>query len=483
MSSRARRAWSEFWVSTVSKAGVIFLGVLVLASVYVLVTYPTDFGLRYWNNPAYWTDFPKGVPPIWTNYATTERVPEHLIFIFSKPTSSRYNSEAGTYQNFYAASFAYDFNSFPSFLSFSVMNVTYNRRPPVISLELERPDGITVRFYSTSIRGPEPDETPPFRRHFETALRTFLSGESEVAQQLSSFLSKQMGIAMTPSEVNTVGPEKVLFGKLETSAEGVKFTVLKGTYVIRVVLLSYDGNDRVESFRFVVGGKAFGLAGTDALGRDLAVGLLFGFPIALLIGVVTSTLTTAMGTATGVISGYVGGRTDELIQRVSDIINNVPLLPILIFLTFILKPNIWVIVAILVAFGWPGLTIIVRSIVLQVKSSQFIEAAVALGASKWWIMLRHVFPQIAPFIFAQMIFSTPSAILAEAALSFLGLGDPSMPTWGQILDYGFKSGGIYVGYWWWIVPPGLLIVFTAVTFVLLALGLEPVVNPRLRRMR
>ena len=98
-------------------------------------------------------------------------------------------------------------------------------------------------------------------------------------------------------------------------------------------------------------------------------------------------------------------------------------------------------------------------------------------------MLRHIFPQVAPYILSQMIFYTPSAILAEAGLSFLGLGDPSMPTWGQILEYGFRNGAVYLGYWWWILPPGILIVFSAVTFVLLALGLEPVVNPKLRRWR
>jgi peptide/nickel transport system permease protein len=86
-------------------------------------------------------------------------------------------------------------------------------------------------------------------------------------------------------------------------------------------------------------------------------------------------------------------------------------------------------------------------------------------------------------VVSRLIFAAPSAILAEAGLSFLGLGDPSIPTWGQILEAGFRTGGVYVGYWWWIVPPGLLIVLTALTFMLLSLGLEPVVNPRLRRSR
>jgi peptide/nickel transport system permease protein len=97
-------------------------------------------------------------------------------------------------------------------------------------------------------------------------------------------------------------------------------------------------------------------------------------------------------------------------------------------------------------------------------------------------MYRYLFPHTAPFVFAQMIFLTPAAILAEAGLSFLGLGDPSIPTWGQILEEGFRTGAVFLGWWWWVIPPGVLIVITAITFMLLALAMEPIVNPRLRRI-
>jgi peptide/nickel transport system permease protein len=231
-----------------------------------------------------------------------------------------------------------------------------------------------------------------------------------------------------------------------------------------------------------LGGSSYGLLGTDSLGRNLSVGLLFGFPIALLIGLTTSTITTFIGTTMGIISGYTGGRTDTIIQRLSDTLSNIPLLPILLFLIFVFGPQLWLVMTILVLFGWPGLTIIIRSMVLQINSSQSVEAAKSLGASKWRIMYRHIFPQLAPFIFAQLVFFTPAAILAEASLSFLGLGDPSIPTWGQILENGFRTGGVYIGYWWWILPPGLLIVITAMIFVFIALALEPVVNPKLKKM-
>ena len=150
-------------------------------------------------------------------------------------------------------------------------------------------------------------------------------------------------------------------------------------------------------------------------------------------------------------------------------------------MVFVLGSKLWLILLILVVFGWPGLTIVVRSMVLQLRSGPGVEAARALGATRARIMARHIFPAIAPFIFAQLIFFAPSAILAEAGLSFLGLEIPPFQPGGQILESGFRTGAVFLGYWWWLVPPGLLIVLTAVTFMLLALGMEPVVNPRLRR--
>jgi peptide/nickel transport system permease protein len=231
----------------------------------------------------------------------------------------------------------------------------------------------------------------------------------------------------------------------------------------------------------VAGGAVYGVLGTDTLGRDLAQGLLFGLPVALLIGLAASTVSTAIGAGLGLLSGYLGGRTDLAIQRAADIVNNVPLLPLLIFLVFVLGSQLWLILLVLVAFSWPGLTITIRSMVLGLRSSPEVEAARAMGASDRHIILKHVFPHTAPFVFTQLIFFVPAAILAEAGLSFLGLGDPSLPTWGQILEQGFRTGAVFLGYWWWVVSPGLLIVITAVTFMLLALAMEPIVNPRLRR--
>jgi len=291
-------------------------------------------------------------------------------------------------------------------------------------------------------------------------------------------LSENTGTPVIAKEI--IGKiDRVIFGEFPLQLKD-EFKPLKGEYLFALNADMSDPNDYIGNVKLVLGGSSYGIMGTDSLGRDLARGLLFGFPVALTIGLITSIFATVIGTTAGIISGYQGGKTDIFIQRFSDVLTNIPLLPILLFLAFVLGQKLWVVIVVLIIFGWPGLSIVVRSIVLQIRSGQLVEASVALGASKWRIMAHHIFPQISPFIFAQMIFFTPAAILAEAGLSFLGLGDTSIPTWGQILDQGFRTGAIYIGYWWWVLPPGILIVFTALTFVLIALGMEKVVDPRLR---
>lgn len=479
MGFRARDALSEFWASRVSKVGVAFLIALLAISFYVLASYPLNFGTEFWSRPQHWADNPKAAAPTWTQAFTNVKKVKHLILVSDDPVIS---SREGVKNIEFRMRFDYRYDEFPQFTSFSVSEVEYWDTPPIVYVSITRPDGREIEeLLVVPIPWPEANTTPPIIKYADTPLRIYLPGSQSVHSTISSFLRKEFDQTLTPLDVGNKGPEAFIFGTPDANDEFTK--VLQGSYTLKVRVESYHNDDSIGGVKFIVGGTVYGLMGTDILGRDLAVGLLFGFPVALFIGFITSTLTTLLGSTLGIVSGYKGGRVDNLIQRVSDILNNLPQLPILIFLVFILGQNIWNIIFVLILFGWSGLTILLRSMVLQVKEEQFIEASVSLGASPRWIMFRHIFPQVAPFIFTQMIFYTPSAILAEAALSFLGLGDPSLPTWGQILERGFRDGAIFLGYWWWIIPPGLLIVVTAICFVFITQGLEPVVNPRLRRMR
>jgi len=458
------------------RTGAAFFIMMVVVSLYVIVAFPMDFGSRLWNNPAEWADNPKSVPPVWTKYFSDTDKVTHTIFNAEEPSAS----ETASGQTFQSYSFEIDYNydEFPTFISWSISEVTFNERSPVISLSITRPDGKEILLLRHVVPGPSAAESFPITRYAETPFRIFLSGDSTVLFNVSDFLKQEFGLDIDSADLRGQVDESI-FGVPDETGTG--FSVLKGTYTVTTTTRFTHPDDSIGQVGFVLGGSVYGLMGTDSQGRDLATGLLFGFPIALLIGLSTAIATTIIGTFLGIASGYLGGKTDTIIQRASDVMANIPLLPILIFFAFIIGQKLWLVILVLIIFGWPGLTIMVRSMVLHANSSQLVESTRALGASKMRIMFRHVLFQIAPFVLAQMIFFTPGAILAEAGLSFLGLGDPSIPTWGQILESGFSTGAVYTGYWWWVVPPGLLVVLAAMTFVLLTLGLEPMVNPRLRK--
>ncbi len=476
MNARVGDALKMILASGTGKAGIALLLGMIFISAYVLVSYPLNFGDTRWSAPLVWADNPKAVPPAWTNAFGDDSRVVHTALKATEPDETA--QVGGATVRRYRMPVDYKYSEPPSFVSLSLSNIAFVGRPPLITLTMRRPDGGTVTLYRYVPPGARPGEAAPVSRHDETPLRVLVSADETARRALAEFHNDRYGMDLTERDLRGL-EDQASFG-VPVAGEELSFRILPGAYEFMVQVVASNEGDTLDSASVVLGGSVFGLMGTDSLGRDLAVGLLFGFPVALFIGLLASTLTTATGTALGIASGYLGGWVDTAIQRLADVVANIPLLPILIFMVFVFGSNLLLIILLLVAFSWPGLTILIRSMVLQLKSGQFVEASVALGASRRRIMLRHIFPQVAPFVFAQMIFFTPAAILAEAGLSFLGLGDPSIPTWGQILEQGFRTGAVYVGYWWWVLPPGLLIVLTAVTFALLALALEPVVNPRLR---
>jgi peptide/nickel transport system permease protein len=456
--------------------GVALAVILGLSAILVVVTFPLDFGPRRWSDPAAWADHPKAVPPAWTAALSAASPAQHRIIEAREPTETTERGDARV--DVYELAFEYAEDEAPSFLSFSLGEVMFADRPPALSVTLLRPDGTEVPLLRTTVRGPRPGEEPPFVRHDETPLRILLSAQAETAEAVSTLYAEAYGVDLPASGLSESEVAAALFSVPD--ADG-SLRALHGPYSAQVRVAMADPADALAWLRLVVGGSVYGLLGTDGGGRDLAEGLAFGLPVALLIGIAAATVSTVIGTSLGLLSGYKGGLVDLLIQRTADIVNNVPLLPLLIFFTFVFGAQLWLILLLLVAFSWPGLTILVRSMVLGLSGSQEVEAARALGAPWHHILRRHIFPHTAPYVFTQLIFFVPAVILAEAGLSFLGLGDPSLPTWGQILEDGFRTGAVFLGYWWWVVSPGLLIVLTAVTFMLLALAMEPVVNPRLRR--
>jgi len=259
---------------------------------------------------------------------------------------------------------------------------------------------------------------------------------------------------------------------------------LKGTYNMTFKVKTGEGEFRIIELKVRLLGKAYGLMGTDSDRRDLWQGLIWGVRIALIVGVVTSVLSATIGLFYGSVSGYLGGVVDEAMQRIIEIFVNIPMLPIMIAIGASRPGGLpyWMIAILLPIFGWAGIARVVRSMALQMREFTFVEAARCLGASTSRILFKHIMPQMLPYIFSSIAFSIPGAIISEASLSFLGVGDKIHPTWGKILSDAQSAYAAVNNYWWWIFPPGIGIMIIGLTFVFIGMSLDRVLNPRLRRL-
>ncbi|RLE86314.1 MAG: ABC transporter permease, partial [Thermoprotei archaeon] len=273
----------------------------------------------------------------------------------------------------------------------------------------------------------------------------------------------------------------ILFAKPDMDMwDADKARVLKGTYELRIEMVGYNPTDTLEA-KLIVYGRVYGLVGTDDLRRDLLVGIAWGAPITLAFGLIAAVLISVIQVLLGIISAWFGGIIDEAIQRLSDILLVLPFLPIVILISFIYGVDIWRLLLIVVVLSIVGSTTkVARSIALQVKSEQYVEAAISYGASGWRIIFLYIFPRLLPYTIANIVMVTPSMIFLEAALALIGLIDPRNPTWGRIIADAYDGGAAVHGYWWWILIPASLIILVASAFAMIGYSLDKIVNPRLR---
>ncbi|MGD2201533.1 MAG: ABC transporter permease [Candidatus Bathyarchaeota archaeon] len=228
------------------------------------------------------------------------------------------------------------------------------------------------------------------------------------------------------------------------------------------------------------------ILGTNDIGQDIFSELIFGTRISLTIGFAAAIFTVTIGTLIGVVAGFLGGSIDEVLMRFTDVIMILPSIPLLILLMAIFgKQSFFIMVLAISILGWTGTARMVRSSTLSIKERMYVEASKAIGAGDRHIITKHILPNVSPLIMATMIYQVAGAMMSEAGLAFLGLGNPGNKSWGMILHYAQTSGGWYanMGYpaWWWIIPPGLCIAFTVASLVLIGQTLEEIINPRLRR--
>ena len=219
------------------------------------------------------------------------------------------------------------------------------------------------------------------------------------------------------------------------------------------------------------------LLGTDELGRDVFRQFLMGSRISLMVGLLATLISTIIGAAFGILSGYFKGKTDSALMAVTDFFLVVPAMPLMIAMGAIFGQNISVIILIIGLLSWPRTARIIRSQTLSLRERAFITRARSLGASNWRIIKIHVIPHVMPMLIANTILVVAGAILSEATLAFIGLGDPDWISWGSMLHFAFASGAIGRGAWWYFMPPGLGILVVVLAFTLMGHAFERITNP------
>jgi oligopeptide/dipeptide ABC transporter ATP-binding protein len=219
--------------------------------------------------------------------------------------------------------------------------------------------------------------------------------------------------------------------------------------------------------------------GTDDAGKDVLSSFIYGSRVSLIVGFFAAFISIVLGGIIGVVAGFYGGRLENVLMRFTDTMLVIPDLPLIVVIVALTRPSLLNIILVIGLLGWTTTARIVRSQTLAVKSRKFVLRARAIGAGNWHIIVQHIVPLVMPLLVVNAILVISLAILNESTLSFLGLGDPTVTSWGQMLNFAFGRGAMSAGAWWALFAPGLGIVWVVLALTLLGHGLEQVLNPRL----
>jgi peptide/nickel transport system permease protein len=224
--------------------------------------------------------------------------------------------------------------------------------------------------------------------------------------------------------------------------------------------------------------------GTTQIGQDVLAQLVVSARASLAIGVGAGLLATAVSVLIGISGGYAGGIIDEALSLLSNLVLVIPTLPLIIVILADVKANgLLPLIVIIALTSWAAAARVLRAQTLSVRNREYVLAARACGERAWRIVLVEILPNELPIIVSNFIFGMIFAILTQASLAFIGLGDPTLLTWGNMLNLAYNAQALSVGAWWWLIPPGLCIALLGMGLALINFSLDEILNPRLRVYR
>ncbi len=446
--------WLRRTAAEISQYPSAILGLLVIAillgvAIYTVITIPYGEAVRLWRGgESVWGDTPRTVPPSWVNLFRNDKLPETIVLDVDDDavTQSTEVISEGMYGTTLEYVFDYSYDEFPDSLTL-FLTTEYEEKAPHVSVSWLTPDGREIRLGDMTAR-----RSDAYRIDQDSRLIRRLRG-----------VEPRIGLFIDPDQGEEAGP-------------------VKGTYTLLVEAITFEDDSEVDA-KFALYGKVYGIAGTDHRRRDLSVALLWGTPIALSFGILAAlgtTITTMIIAAVGV---WYGGIVDSVIQRITEINMLLPLLPILIMVGTFQSRSIWVMLGWIIALSiFGGAIKNYRATFLQIKESDYIEAAQAYGAGNLRIIVFYLVPRIIPVLIPQLVSSIPAFVFLEASLALLGLGDPTLPTWGKVIEDARSNGALYNGQYYWVLQPAVLLMITGLGFAMVGFTLDRVFNPRLREV-
>ena len=215
------------------------------------------------------------------------------------------------------------------------------------------------------------------------------------------------------------------------------------------------------------------LLGTNDIGQDILSELIFGTRISLLVGAISAFISVSIGTFVGLLSGWYGGSIDRLFMKITTFFLTIPFLPCVIVLAAFTNGGVIQMSMILGLMSWAAIARVIRTSTMKIRESTYIKLIRGMGASNNYILFRHVIRELLPLVLYRIVTRVKSGILSESSISFLGLGNPTLKSWGSIIYYAQAKNALITGAWiWWIIPPGLCICIVSVCLMMITYSFE-----------